>query len=111
MLIVTRSNGRLRYMRHVLTRSGISATHGAHQVAQKLTRTVFSVAFARIFLTPGASIFSSVTGSFLNRATSVFADDLPIHLIEHPTVGVVSTSTGLPASTASIAFRVSGTFA
>src|SRR5688572_22593455 len=103
MLTVTSSNGRLRYMRQVFSRSGISAVQGAHHVAQKFTRTVLSVAFLRSALRPSTPIRSSVTGSLANRASSVFNDDLPIHLIEQPTAGVFSTATVLPSSTASIA--------
>src|ERR671910_2546352 len=111
MVTVTRSNGRLRYILQVFTRSGISAVQGAHQVAQKFTSTVLSVAFRRSALRPSTPIFSSVTGSLAKLVRSEFADDLPTHLIEHPTAGVFATSTTLPARTASIALRASATFA
>ena len=85
---------------------------GAHHVAQKFTSSVLPVGFLRSAASCVASIFSSGTGSasiaFISALCSV---SFSSHLIEQPTVGVFSTGTGVPASTASSARRASATFA
>ena len=86
--------------------------HGAHHVAQKLTSSVFPVVFWRSAFTASGVIFSSGTGSCaILRASASCSASLSSHLIEQPTVGVFSTGTVDPASTASMAFFASGTFA
>src|SRR5687767_898868 len=113
MATVTSSNGRFLYIRHVACRSGNSAVHGAHHVAQKLIKRVLPLsAFLTSASRPAASTAVTVTGSFLIASCSAVVDTvLSIHLMEQPTVGVFSTGTVPPASTASSASRVSATLA
>ena len=85
---------------------------GAHHVAQTFTSRVFPLAFWRSAFTASGVIFSSGTGSCaILRASASCSVSFSSHLIEQPTVGVFSTGTADPASTASMAFFASGTFA
>src|SRR3954463_6495758 len=106
MLIVTSSNGRLRYIRFIVTSSGISAIHGPHHVAQTFTSTYFASgeSFAASFLTPAASIVFSETSSASHFASAFFASSrLSDHFVEQPNTLVFSTGGAWPASSASIA--------
>ena len=111
------SNGRLRYMRFMVTNSGISCMHGPHQVAHRFTSSslpesvgaaLAAEAFFASFSTLARSIVSRVTGSashFLSDSPTV--DCLSAHLVEQPKTFVVSTGTGFPANSASMASRAS----
>ena len=99
---------RLRYIRFIVTNSGSSATHGPHQVAQTLTTSSLSVSFLASLATPASSIVVSATGSWSHFASDFLASSrLSDHLVEQPKTRVFSTGTGLPASSASMAFRAS----
>src|SRR5215204_7751752 len=113
MATVTSSNGRFLYIRHVACRSGNSAVHGAHHVAQKLISRVLPLsAFLTSASRPAASTVVTVTGSLLMASYSALVSAVfSSHLIEQPTVGVFSTGTVPPASTASSASRASATLA
>src|SRR5688572_21333836 len=108
MLIVISSKSRFASLREMETNPGNSATHGGHHVAHTLISRTFLVPFFASLATPATSIVSSVTGALLHW-TSALAT-LPLcssHLVEQPIGRVVSTGTGLPASSASIAFCAS----
>src|SRR4051794_39456420 len=110
MLIVTSSNGRLRYIRCIVTRSGISARHGPHQVAHTFTSRYLpsGPSLAASFFTPAASIVLSETSSASHFARDFFASSvLSDHFVEQPKTLVFSTDGALPARSASIALRVS----
>src|SRR3954470_8346488 len=102
MLMVINSNGRLRYMRFIVTSSGSSVTHGPHHVAHTFTSSSLCESFFASALTASASIGEIFTGSASHLASDFFAlSVLSAHLVEHPKTLVVSTATGLPASIAS----------
>src|SRR4051794_11956411 len=106
MLIVIISNGRLRYMRFIVTNSGNSVTHGPHHVAHTFTSSSFCELFLASAFTASASIGEIFTGSASHLASDFFAlSVLSAHLVEQPKTFVVSTGTALPASIASTAFR------
>src|ERR671913_1855810 len=110
MLTVTSSKGRLRYMRQVFIRSGNSAVHGAHHVAQKLTSSVLPVGFLRSVRMPSTSIFSSGTGSFAKACASASREAfLSSHFTEQPTAGVLSRCLGFLARRASLGLSDSAT--
>src|SRR5256885_9571911 len=106
MLMVIISNGRLRYIRFIVTSSGNSLTHGPHQVAQTLINSNFCESFFASALTASASIGEIFTGSASHLATAFFAlSFFSAHLVEQPKTLVTSTGTFLPARSASIALR------
>src|SRR5262245_23683103 len=90
--------------------SGISSLHGPHHVAQKFTSRYFPVGFLRSALRPSSETVSTVTGLAFHAASCFWT--LPIlvslfHLVEQPKTAVWFTAGCLPASSASIASRVS----
>ena len=89
--------------------SGNSITHGPHHVAQTLTRrSFFPPSLRASALTPASSIVSRVTGSCAHFSYPSFTQGrLSDHLTEQPKTLVVSTGTGFPARTASMALRAS----
>src|SRR4051812_19190638 len=108
MLIVTSLTLRPRYIRCIVTNSGISATQGPHQVAQRLTSRRSFVGFLMSLATPESSIGSRETGSASHFARDFSASlRLSAHLVEQPKTRVFSTGTGLPARSASTALTVS----
>ena len=87
-------------------------THGPHQLAQTLMRRSFFASPRAIARIAASSTTSRLTGSCAHLSRPSFTEPrLSDHLTEQPNVFVVSTATGLPASTASIASRASWVFA
>ena len=92
-------------MRQVFITSGNSSRHGAHHVAQKFTSRS-SPSCSRRRLIPATVTFSSATVPSRSRPLGV-ARALVEPLTEQPIAGIFSTATGVPASTASMAFLAS----
>jgi hypothetical protein len=107
-LMVTTSKARPRYIRLIATSSGNSVTPGPHQVAQAFTSRSLLEALWTASPRPAASAEASATSSCIHRfCPSAIQPRFSDHLMEQPKTFVFSTGTGLPASSASIASRVS----
>src|SRR5438132_13273545 len=109
--MVTSWNGRLRYMRFMVTKSGNSATHGAHHVAHTLTTSSFFVSFLASLPAASSSMGSNLTGSLSHCSSDRLASSrLSAHFVEQPNTRVFATGTGTPDSNASTALRASWDF-
>src|SRR6202044_346999 len=97
-----------RYILFMVIKSGNSVTQGPHQVAHTLISRSLSELFFKRDLRPISSMLSMLTGSFDHSSLALSIQLLfSAHLMEQPNTFVVCTVTGLLASSASMAFRVS----
>src|SRR5690606_27270109 len=100
------------YIRWSTTRSGYSATQGAHHVAQTLISLSLSDEFFTRSFIPAASSFAMETGFFFQSSSTFLPhSSFQPHFTEHPNALFTGFSTGVPASTASTALRRSSALA